>query len=300
MLPAILLAIPLIAQVQVSQEGEHIAIEIDGKTTSTFYFGSDVTKPYLWPLRTASGIELTRHWPMETNNKDAHDHIHHRGLWFAHSLVNGIDFWNSDPSYHKDTMGHQVVTGIEQAEGGADSGTIKAVIEWRGPTGQVLLTEKRGFVFQKGDPRIIDLDIVLTARQDVTFGDEKDGVLGIRLARELNQMTSSEGCKQEAGCWGKRADWVDVSGAFGSSQAGVTVFENPDNPRYPTYWHVRDYGLLAANIFGVRFFTNNSTADGSMKLQTGQKLHFRYRIILHSGDAASAKLQDLYRAWTLR
>jgi hypothetical protein len=301
MLPAILLAIPLIAQVQnqgvqVTQEGEHIAVQIDGKDASTFYFGPDVTKPYLWPLRTASGIELTRHWPMETNNKDPRDHIHHRGLWLAHSLVNGIDFWNSDPSYHKDNMGHQVVTGIEQAQGGADSGTIKAVIDWRGPTGKVLITEKRAFVFQKGDPRIIDLDSVLTARQDVTFGDEKDGVLGIRLAPELNQMTSSEGCHQEAGCWGKRADWVDVSGPL----AGVTVFEHPDNPRYPTYWHVRDYGLLAANIFGVKFFTNNSTADGSMKLQTGQKLHFRYRVILHSGDAASAKVQDLYRAWTLR
>ena len=300
MLPAVFLAIPLIAQVQVSNGGDHIAVQIDGKDASTFYFGPSVTKPYLWPLRVANGTEVTRHWPMETNNKAPRDHIHHRGLWFAHSLVNGIDFWNSDPSYHKDNMGHQVVTGIEQADGGAEAGTIKAAIDWRDPAGHVLISEKRGFVFQRGDPRIVDVDIVLTAREDVTFGDEKDGVLGIRLARELDQMTSSEGCHQEAGCWGKRADWVDVSGKIGTGTAGVAVFDHPDNPRHPTYWHVRDYGLLAANIFGVKLFTNNSAADGSLKLPQGQSLHFRYRVILHAGDASGAKISNLYRAWTLR
>jgi hypothetical protein len=311
MLPIVLFAVPLIAQIQISRQPDKITINVDGKEATSFYYGPSVTKPYLWPLRTASGLELTRHWPMETSNSDPHDHIHHRGLWFAHSLVNGFDFWNSDPSYHKSEMGTQVVTAIDTAEGGKDSGTLAADLEWRDPAARVLITEKRTFIFRAGDPRIVDVDIVLTAKEDVTFGDEKDGVLGIRLAHELEEplasdairtgrMTSSEGCHQEAGCWGKRADWLDVSGRFGGTAGGVAVLDHPDNPRFPTYWHARGYGLLAANIFGVKSFTKSDAADGSLKLNRGQTLHFRYRVILHGGDTASAGLPDLYRAWTLR
>jgi len=311
MLPVILIAVPLIAQVQISRQSDRVAVTIDGRESTSFYYGPQVTKPYLWPLRCASGTELTRHWPMEIVEGDPHDHIHHRGLWFGHSLVNGFDFWNSDPSYHNAKMGTAVVTGIDRADGGKDLGTLAAELEWRDPAGRILLSEKRTFVFHAGDPRVVDLDVVLTAREDVTFGDEKDGVFGIRLAHELEEplvadpvrtghMTSSEGCHQEAGCWGKRADWVDVSGRFTSGPAGVAVFDHPENPRFPTYWHVRGYGLLAANIFGVKAFTEDAAADGGLKLTRGQTLRFRYRVVLHTGDAASAKIQDLYRVWTLR
>jgi hypothetical protein len=307
MLPIVVLALPLFAQVQITRQPDQATIRIDGRKVSTFYFGPAVTKPFLWPLTTASGIELTRHWPMDPIEGDLHDHIHHRGLWFAHSLVNGFDFWNSDPSYHTPKMGTQVVTAITKSDGG----TLAADLEWRDPAGHVLLGEKRAFVFHTGDPRFVDVDILLTAREDVTFGDEKDGVFGIRLARELEeplaadplrtgQMTSSEGCRQEVGCWGKRADWLDVSGRFAAGAAGIAVFDHPDNPRFPTYWHVRGYGLLAANIFGVKFFTKDTRVDGSYPLHKGQTLHFRYRVVLHEGDAAGAKIPNLYREWALR
>ena len=59
MLPVILIAVPLIAQVQISRQSDRVAVTIDGRESTSFYYGPQVTKPYLWPLRCASGTELT-------------------------------------------------------------------------------------------------------------------------------------------------------------------------------------------------------------------------------------------------
>jgi hypothetical protein len=249
---------------------------------------------------------------MDPRAGERHDHIHHRGVWFAHSNVNGIDFWNSDPSYHNEHMGHIVVTKISQARSGKQSGAISAVLEWQDPANKVLIDEQRNMLFRVGSPRVIDYDIGLKARERVTFGDDKDGVFGMRLAPELEEpgkdapsspvrtgvITSSTGCVHESGCWGKRADWTDVSGQIDGKPVGVAVLDHPENPRHPTYWHVRGYGLLAANIFGVKAFTNVATNDGSLTLAPGETLRFRYRIVIHDGDAQAAELDRLYRAYS--
>jgi hypothetical protein len=165
--------------------------------------------------------------------------------------------------------------------------------------------------FHSGDPRIIDFDFLLTARQQATFGDDKDGVFGIRLAPQLEEpakdapadpprsgvIVSSAGCHQEAECWGKRADWLDVSGKIGDSGVGVAVLDQPNNPRHPTYWHARGYGLLAVNIFGLKAFTRDPKADGSVTLPVGGTMHFRYRVVIHSGDADAAHIAALDQAY---
>jgi hypothetical protein len=112
------------------------------------------------------------------------------------------------------------------------------------------------------------------------------------------QMTSSNGCHQEVECWGKRADWLDVSGKINDVATGVAVFDHPDNPRHPTYWHVRGYGLLANNVFGVKAFTKDAKADGGLTLEPGATLRFRYRVVIHSGEAQAADIASLYRAYT--
>jgi hypothetical protein len=299
-------------QVKVTQQPDQVTVEIDRQPFTIFYYGPSVTKPYLWPLRTADGVEITRHWPMDPQPGERHDHIHHRGVWFAHSNVNGFDFWNSDPSYHNPKMGRIVVTGIDKLASGGKTGSIEAHLDWLDPSGKVVLHEARVMTFHSGDPRVLDFDFTLTAAEPATFGDDKDGVFGIRVAPQLEEpqkdspadpprtgeMASSAGCHDEADCWGKRAGWQDVSGKIDGKQVGIAIFDNPANPREPTYWHVRGYGLLAANVLGTKAFTRDPAADGSLKLPEGGTLRFRYRVVIHSGDAEKARIAELYRAYT--
>ena len=71
-----LLAMPLTAQVKMTPSAGKVSVEIDGKPFTDFYmsgkaFNAEVTKPYLWPLRAASGTYITRAWPMEDVQEEA-------------------------------------------------------------------------------------------------------------------------------------------------------------------------------------------------------------------------------------
>src|SRR5581483_6602796 len=114
------------------------------------------------------------------------------------------------------------------------------------------------------------------------------------LPKRTGVIVNSNGAEGEPGCWGKRANWVDVSGEVDNEKLGVAVFDNPENPGHPTYWHVRAYGLLAANIFGVSAFEHNASLNGSRTLQPGETMRFRYRVVVHPHDAKSADVAGLY------
>ena len=312
-----LAVMPLAAQVKITQGNNRIDVAIDGKPYTTFYYGPDVAKPYLHPLRAPSGISVTRAFPMENVPGESTDHPHHRGLWFAHSSVNGFDYWNNEFSYEsnpkvKGTLGHIFVTQIDKVESGKKTGEIDETSEWKQPDGLVVLMEGRKMIFHAGRPdRILDFDFTLTARETVKFGDAKDGVFGIRVASGLEEpapkqpaepkrtgvMVNAEGLKTEAECWGKRSAWMDYSGTVDGQQVGIAIFDNPGNPRYPTYWHARGYGLFANNIFGAHEFSKGKEPDGSITLKPGDKLRFRYRVVIHPGDSASAHLADLYKEY---
>ena len=115
--------------------------------------------------------------------------------------------------------------------------------------------------------------------------------------KKVGRMVNAEGAETEKNVWGKRSPWVDYSGPVNGETVGVAIFDNPANPRFPTYWHSRAYGLFAANPFGVRDFTADKTRDGSLTVTPGQPLDFRYRVVIHPGDARAARIADLYREW---
>lgn len=315
---AILAILPLSAQVKITQQNNRIAVDIDGKPYTTFFYGPDVAKPYLYPLRAPSGVAVTRSFPMDKVAGESTDHPHQRSMWFAHSSVNGLDYWNNEFSYEetnpkmKGKMGHIFVTKIDKIQSGAKQGEIDETSEWKQPDGVVVLNEDRKMIFHSGGPdRVIDFDFVLTAKTDVKFGDAKDGVFGIRVASGLEEpqrnspaepkrtgvMTDAEGRKTEAEIWGKRSEWVDYSGTVDGQQVGIAIFDTPGNAGFPTYWHARGYGLFANNIFARHEFTKGTEPDGSVTLKPGEQLHFRYRVVIHPGDATSAHIADLYKEY---
>ena len=308
-----------VAQMNVKVQDDRIGVEIQGKPYTDFIFkGDGVTKPFLWPLRSASGKIITRSFPIESPPGEPHDHPHHRGLWFAHENVNGVDFWNNDASYTAPPpRGRIVFEKLTKASGGAHA-TLGVRLGWIDPDGHKLIEETRVMEIH-GTPtlRIIDLDIVLTPVTKVVIGDAKDGTLGIRLNPLLQEdktvkeedkttwtipgapglIVNAEGAEHEKAVWGKPSNWVDYSGEIDGEKLGIAILDHPSNSRRAR-WHVRAYGLFAANPFGDAVFTDDKSHDGSVTLDPSANpkaaLHFRYRVIIHPGDAQSARIAKMW------
>src|SRR5579871_4678438 len=277
---------------------QEIAVKVDGKPFTIFNYGNDAGKPFLAPVRSASGKIVTRRFPMSNEPGESRDHLHHRGLWFSYDDVNGTKLWENDPSYTKPHMGREVVRSADLKEG-PKSSTIAAVIEWRDEKGKVLLLENRDMVFA-GDAKLrtIDFHITLTAAQDVTLGDTKEGAFAIRLddaftERKGMKMTDADGRTTMANIWGKRSNWVDYSADLQGERLGVAILDHPQNPRHPTYWHARDYGLFALNPFGQNAF-DPAQPESHWKLPNGQSLTFRWEVVIHPGDTNVAELYKKY------
>lgn len=271
----------LLAVALLMSQAPPVPIDVNGKPFAEIRF--DTTKPYVYPIRTASGKVITRRFPMETVPGETTDHPHHRGLWFSHGDVNGWDFWANERSQEGVGKGRGE---IKAGKVTLADGTAKFSATWDSPAG-ILLAEDRTMRFS-GDAstRTIDVDVTLTAKQKVVFGDTKEGVFAIRLRDELaekqgsGKITTAEGLTGMKAAWGKASPWVEYSGVLEGEPVAVRITDHPENPRHPTRWHVRDYGLFAANIFGLHDFLNDKTKDGSMTLEPEEKLRFRYRVTI--------------------
>lgn len=275
-----------------------VNITLDGQPFTTYLFKSGA-KPILWPIVGPTGKEMTRAYPMRKGNpEEKMDHIHHRSLFFTHGDVNGIDFWAETAKVQGTTEHRKLV----KAEGG-DVGTIVTQNDWVGPDGKKVLEDERRLKFG-GDKNVrwIDFDITLKATEGpVTFGDTKEGSFGIRVpatmkvdAKKGGEIVSSEGLKNGE-AWGKSAAWVDYHGPVEGETLGIAVLNHPSSFRYPTYWHVRTYGLYAANPFGLKSF--GADKDGTYVLEKGQSLNLRYLVIFHKGDEKEAKIADAFQAF---
>jgi hypothetical protein len=79
---------------------------------------------------------------------------------------------------------------------------------------------------------------------------------------------------------------------------GVAILYHPGNPRHPTWWHVRDYGLFAANPFGIHDFERKPAGTGDLVVPAGESITFRYRVIFHQGNTEEAGIEKLYQDYT--
>ncbi|MEO7652500.1 MAG: PmoA family protein [Bryobacteraceae bacterium] len=306
-------ALPLAAQVKVTHSSDRISIEIDGKPFSDLFIGASTNKPYMHPLRTATGRIVTRAYPMDTVEGESKDHPHHRGLWFTHGDVNGLDFWaNEDAQKSAGPKGKVVIKRVVDVKSGKKSGMLAANFDWLDAQGKAILSETRTTVFYSHPTlRTMDFDITLKALEKVKFGDTKEGTFAIRLAAGLEEpqkkslanpkrtglMVTAEGARGEKEVWGKRSKWVDYFGDLEGEKVGVAILDHPGNPKHPTYWHSRSYGLFAANIFGEHDFYGDKMRNGSITLQPGETIRFRYRVIIHPGDAQNAGIAKAYEEY---
>ncbi len=273
----------------------------------TEYVHADTPRPMLYPVIGPHGIPMTRNFPMRRVPGEASDHPHHRSLWFAHGDVNGIDFWADGDN--RGRIVHEAILATEASPNGA---VITARNRWVAPDGRTVCTDERTMRFS-GTPsaRCIDIAITLIASEgELRLGDTKEGTMAIRMHPNLRlrndpgrgvttangKAINSEG-QRDGDLWGKRARWIDYHGQIDGKTVGIAIFDHPDNPRHPTWWHARDYGLVAANPLGIHDFERKPAGTGDMVIPAGERVTFRWRFVFHEGDAETADIEGMYDAW---
>lgn len=301
-----------------------IDVLFDDKLFTSYCWPENVYKPILYPVYASSGTEITRGFPIKPREGERNDHIHQVGIWLNYGKVNGLDFWGNGSRGFKEPTGGEIKhLRIESMGLGNDEATLITNESWTNPRGKELLSERTEYHFiAKGELRIIDRITVLKAADTtVIFSDTKEGMFGIRVARQLelpvNEMVSlldasgkpsatkvpavngvtgnyrsSEGITGEA-VWGTRAKWMDLFGTIGNEKISLVVCDHPKNLSYPTFWHARGYGLFAANPLGWTDFTKGQEKL-NFSIKPGESVTFRYRVIISSGVYLSdAEINDL-------
>ncbi len=290
---------------------KRIDVFIGSGLFTSFLYPDSLEKPVLFPIYDAGNTIVTRGFPMNPRPGEPTDHPHHLGLWFTYENVNGLDFWNNSyaiPAKKKSLYGWIKTDSILEISGG-HFGQLVYHANWVNQQNKILLEETTRYVFSgSGGVRIIDRITELKAVDDVLFTDAKDGLLGLRLAHELQipshadqQFTDNKGNitivkkdsaangnyitsegRQGDSAWSTRAVWCKVYGKMGNDSVSITIMDHVGNPGYPTFWHARGYGLFAANPLGQKIFSDGKYAL-NLKLAKGASVFFKYRILIQNG-----------------
>ncbi|MCM8529427.1 MAG: PmoA family protein [Lentisphaeraceae bacterium] len=288
-------------KVSMEQNGNNVKVMLDGKVFTEYVHGEQ--KPYLYPVIGPNGINMTRNFPMKDNVKEEKkDHPWHSSVYYTHGDVNGIDFWNDKSSDQKEAK--IILDKIEKVENVSPTeGRIIATHKWVAK-GKTQLSDRTEISFSgDADKRIIDYTVTLIATDgDVKLGDTKEGCMAVRMHYKLRvkdmgaTVINSEGNSGKS-VWGKKAKWISYYNKIGEGVAGISMMDHPDNLRYPTPWHARDYGLCAANAFGLKYFTGNKKNTGDLVIKNGESLTFKHRLVFHNGSPEDIKVNDLHTEW---
>ena len=318
-------------QVLPNESARRVDIVIDGQPFTSYAWPESQDKPVLFPLRSATGIIVTRGFPLDPRPGERIDHPHHAGMWFNYGNVNDFDFWNNSTATKPEDapkMGKIIHQRIVSAKGGRDFGELEIESDWITGKNQLVLKERTRFIF-RGDAKSRSIDRITTLQaqnEKVVFHDDKEGLLGVRVTRALEapsdkpevftdasghatavakmdntgvngEYLTSEGKKGDA-AWGTRGNWCILTGKVGDDPVTIAIIDHPGNPGFPTYWHARGYGLFAANPLAPKIFTDGKSPALNFTLNANQSVTFRYRVLILSEIATSAEASSAYKSFT--
>jgi Family of unknown function (DUF6807) len=267
---------------------DQASFQRDGVELTRYHFGPGLHRPFLFPVVGPSGRSLTRmghpHAP--------ESHSHHNSVWISHFDVNGTDFW-SDRG--KGRIRHKRIVEYTDSD---ECASLTAENEWVRDDGKVLLLETRRIAtFPLPDAEwLLTIDMEFRAKgQTTTLGKTPFGMIGVRMAKTIGvndgggTIRNSEGAVNEKEVLWKRAHWVDYSGPITNDAIeGITLFDHPDNPNFPTYFHVRNDGWMGASL----------TFDGPRKIEPGKPLHLRYGLYVHRGMKPAEAINTIWIQFT--
>jgi hypothetical protein len=312
------------AQVKVvpNEAGRRVDVTIDGKAFTSYVWPTSLEKPVLYPLVTDEGVTVTRGYPLAPRPNERVDHPHHAGMWFNYGNANGYDFWNNSGAIKaedKHKYGSIRQVGIVASKSGPTRGELVVDSIWRTGDGADILKQRTTYVFmkRKGE-RVIDMKVTLEALDKVVFNDDKEGVLGMRVASWLESPEEKGGIFMDANgkptkvdavpnstatgvyetsagvtgpkVWATRGRWCTLTGKNPEGKVvSIAMIDEPKNPGYPTYWHARGYGLFAANPLGAHIF-DPKAAELKYTIEKGKSATFTYRVILASHGLTAGEM----------
>jgi hypothetical protein len=300
---------------------KQVDILFNNKLLTAYCYYDSSRKPVLFPVNTVDGITVTRSYPFKKVAGERTDHTHHTGIWLNYESLNGIDFWNNSTAIPVEKRGHYgtiIHQKILKNEVNTNTASLTVSATWIRPDGKVLMNENTMFNFSvKGNDFIIDRITSLAATDTtVVFKDVKDGLLAIRVAREL-ELPSKEASKyvddkgnvttvppsgsadvsgmyyssnglEGDSVWSSKGSWVILTGKKQGRDITIGIVDHPSNVGYPSYWHARGYGLFAINPLGRKIFSQGKE-ELNLSLKPGQSTTFKYRVIIHSGPVLTSK-----------
>jgi hypothetical protein len=322
---------PTYVEVVPRETDRRVDVLVGGKPFTSYVWPTTLKKPVLFPIRSANGVVVTRGYPLEPRPGERVDHPHHAGLWFNYGDVNELDFWNNSdaiPAAQASKYGTIVHRSVRSVKSGVGEGVLETTEEWVAPDNTPLLREETRYVFRASTgARTIDRITTLTAlTREVAFNDNKEGVIGIRVARQLEHPSlqpekftdasgnvtpvakldtagvhghylSSEGKEGDA-VWGTRGKWTMLHGDVNGAPVTLAILDHPKNWGYPTYWHARGYGLFAANPLGQKSLTNGKAEATNYKLAPNTSVTFRHEVVVIDGTATAADIGKYYASFS--
>jgi len=303
------------------ESAKKVEVLIGGKFFTTYIYPDNMEKQSLYPIASASGKLITRGYPINPRPFERTDHPHHVGLWFNFGDANGLDFWNNSFAIKpEDKPRYGTVKFRKIISENPSEGTLVTLSDWVDVNDKVLLSEEATFVFEgTGNFRSIERITKLTARQTVTFEDNKEGLIGLRVDRAFEEPSqkpdkfldakgivtevpvmnneggngiyrNAEGIKG-SDVWGKRSPWVALRAVKEGEAITIAIIDNKNNINYPAWSHARGYGLFATNNLGGQAFDKNAKPI-KMILKEGDSIVFKHKVII-GGDLTDADLNKI-------
>lgn len=280
-----------------------LTITIGNEPFADFVYADEkITRPYFAQVRAPNGVQVTRRHPPVAGS-DPTDHPEfHPGVWMAFGDLDGNDGWRLKAPV-------RFVRFVEEPHGAAGRGGFVAEFSHRAqadPAREVCCETLRCDVRATPEGTLLVWDATFSGDREFAFGDQEEMGLGVRMATPLRaeqvskqglpaghgEIVSAEGKRNEAVVWGTAPKWCDYRGEVDGQAAGVAILCHPDNFR-PSWFHVRDYGLMVANPFGQAAFDRGEKSR--VTVAPGEALRLRYGLLIH-GEGAGEK-SDLDRAF---
>ena len=278
--------IPATGQVEAIQKGSSIEIRIDGKYFATYISSQEEKYPFFFPVNGPTGASVTS---MRNGT-----YPHHSSLFFGCDKVNGGNYWQEGID-----RGQILAVQTHIAESGAEKVVIEQECLWHRPGARAPIKDFRTIIITSPEKDLFQLDFEATMEMlmDVTIERTNHSLFSARVDPDLavingGVMTNAQDELSEAGTFGKASGWMDISGPRGEGMEGIAIMQHPSNRWYPSPWFTRDYGFFSPTPM---YWPENE--DEGTKLEKGDLVILKYRVLVHSGDAKSARIADHFKQY---
>lgn len=279
------------AQQKITAEkvGNKVEFRVDGNLFTNYILSEYEKYPFFYPVNGPSNASVTS---MRNGN-----YPHHSSLFFGCDKVNGGNYWQDGLE-----RGQIVALQTEIIETGGDKAVIENQCIWTRPGAESPIKDKRRITVTKpsDDKFFLDFEVTMEMLIDVTinktnhsfFSGRMDPDLAVIGGGKMVNAHGNQGEKGDDGTFGKRSGWMDCNGKRMGKREGMAILQHPSNDWYPSPWFTRDYGFFSPTPM---YWPEN---NGKTELKKGDKIHLRYRVIVHTGDEKDADIAGEFKKFS--